>query len=263
MIKLAWLGRVLKPGVVLGSQKPAVRFALRMATPPPAKRQRHITMAATNMLDTSDFDRIEGEMRAYDEKREQVVKRSRDIQKLSKQAIFSLHRGADKEAEGRLAAAKKAAEELLPVIKENPTLRPGSYSNAIEEYAEALAFRCYLTDGRLIRQAEVELAEVEEYLGGVLDFTGELGRLAVVQATKRDEAAVQKARDLVEAIFGAFLQFDLRNGSLRKKFDTLKWTARKLENTLYELSLTKAGLVTKPDTAGEPAPEAAAGDGDA
>jgi hypothetical protein len=34
--------------------------------------------------------------------------------------------------------------------------------------------------------------------------------VAIVQATKRDEAAVQKARDLVEAIMGQFLRFDLR-----------------------------------------------------
>jgi hypothetical protein len=47
-------------------------------------------------------------------------------------------------------------------------------------------------------------------LGGILDFTGELGRVAIVQATKRDEAAVQKARDLVESIMGQFLRFDLR-----------------------------------------------------
>lgn len=33
----------------------------------------------------SDFERIDSELRAYDEKREQVIKRSRDIQKLSKQ----------------------------------------------------------------------------------------------------------------------------------------------------------------------------------
>ena len=47
-------------------------------------------------------------------------------------------------------------------------------------------------------------------LGGILDFTGELGRVAIVQATKRDEAAVQRARDLVEAIMGQFLRLDLR-----------------------------------------------------
>ena len=35
------------------------------------------------------------------------------------------------------------------------------------------------------------------------------------------------------------MQFDLRNGALRKKYDTLKYTLKKLENTLYELSLTE------------------------
>ena len=52
------------------------------------------------------------------------------------QAIFSLHRGATEEADQRLAAAKKAAEELLPTIKENPTLRQGSYSNASEQWGQ-------------------------------------------------------------------------------------------------------------------------------
>lgn len=90
----------------------------------------------------SEFARIEGEMRAYDEKRETVIKRSRNIQKLAKQAIFSLHRGAADEANQRLAAAKKGAEELLPIISAAPTLRPGSFSNAIEEYAEVCVCVC-------------------------------------------------------------------------------------------------------------------------
>lgn len=43
----------------------------------------------------------------------------------------------------------------------HPPLHPPSH-DAVEEYAEALAFRCYLNEGRLIKQGEVELAEVEE-----------------------------------------------------------------------------------------------------
>jgi predicted transcriptional regulator len=35
------------------------------------------------------------------------------------------------------------------------------------------------------------------------------------------------------------LQFDFRNGSLRKKFDSLKYTLKKMETTLYEQSLTE------------------------
>ena len=61
----------------------------------------------------SDFERIDSELRAYDEKREQVIKRSRDIGKLSKQAIFSLHRGADEEAQQRRIEELRQQGRLL------------------------------------------------------------------------------------------------------------------------------------------------------
>lgn len=47
------------------------------------------------------------------------------------------------------------------------------------------------------------------YLGGVLDFTGELNRYAVACATKRDAAAVSRCRDVVDALMGQFLQFGM------------------------------------------------------
>jgi hypothetical protein len=50
---------------------------------------------------------------------------------------------------------------------------------------------------------------------------------------------VARCRDLVEALMGQFLQFDFRNSPLRKRYDGLKYTLKKLENTLYELSLTE------------------------
>ncbi len=110
-----------------------------------------------------------------------------------------------------------------------------------------MILRTYLQEGRVATRKEVHLAEVEEYLGGVLDFTGELNRIAVAKATVRDKAAVQQARDVVETLQGQFLRFDLRNGALRKKYDALKYTLKKLENTLYELSLTENGLTSKPE----------------
>ena len=44
------------------------------------------------------------------------------------------------------------------------------------------------------------------YLGGVLDFTGELNRYAIAKATVRDVAEVQLCRDIVEGLMGEFLQ---------------------------------------------------------
>lgn len=44
------------------------------------------------------------------------------------------------------------------------------------------------------------------FLGGVLDFTGELNRYAIARATQRDREAVARCRDLVDALMGRFLQ---------------------------------------------------------
>jgi predicted translin family RNA/ssDNA-binding protein len=113
-------------------------------------------------VDVAEFDSIVQELKTYDERREIVIKRSRDIQKASKQAIFSLHRNAVQEAEQRLNSAATAAADILPLIEEMPTLRGGSYSNAVEEYAEAVCFLTYLREGRLPSRFEVKLAEVSE-----------------------------------------------------------------------------------------------------
>lgn len=50
----------------------------------------------------------------------------------------------------------------------------------------------------------------------------------------------------------ARVQFDFRNGALRKKFDGLKYTLKKMETTLYEQSLTE-NLGFKRETEAEPA----------
>lgn len=47
---------------------------------------------------------------------------------------------------------------------------------------------------------------MDRYLGGVLDFTGELNRYAVAKATVRDVQEVKRCRDITEALMGEFLQ---------------------------------------------------------
>jgi hypothetical protein len=50
---------------------------------------------------------------------------------------------------------------------------------------------------------------------------------------KKNEAL--KIREAVEEIYGEFLNFDLRNGELRKKSDQIKWNMQKLEDLVYDL----------------------------
>lgn len=52
------------------------------------------------------------------------------------------------------------------------------------------------------------------------------------------------------------VQFDFRNGALRKKFDALKYTLKKMETTLYEQSLTENLGFTRTADAGDEEPPA-------
>lgn len=185
-------------------------------------------------------------MQAYDKQRENIIKSTRDVLKNSKQAIFALHRGDRDKAVSLLDEAEAKARALLPLVQEERTLRQGSFANACEEYVEARAYQHYLEHGTLITMAALGFVDRDEYLGGVIDLTGELMRYAVARATERDTASVRRCADLVDAIQGCLIQFEFRNGSLRKKYDAVKWNMKKLETVLYELSLVSAGKVTAP-----------------
>lgn len=203
--------------------------------------KRNMTYASSGMINEEEFQKMVVDLATYDEKREQVIKRSRDIQKNAKQAIFSLHRGGTEQAAKQLATCEEVSELLRPVLSEFPDLKYGSFSNSMEEYAEARVFKMFIEERRLLAPSEIDVTR-EEYLGGVLDFCGELNRFCIAKATVRDVTEVKRCRDLVEGLMAVFLQFDFRNGALRKKFDSLKYTLKKMENTLYELALTEGGL---------------------
>ena len=73
---------------------------------------------------------------------------------------------------------------------------------------------------------------------------------------------MRKCRDVVDALMGIFLKFDFRNGALRKKYDALKYTLKKMENTLYELSLSDAAKRAREDDDVEGDGKRAKGDGE-
>jgi hypothetical protein len=56
---------------------------------------------------------------------------------------------------------------------------------------------------------DIACACLHRYLGGVLDFTGELNRYAIARATLRDVEAVRACRDLVQDIMAEFLEVTL------------------------------------------------------
>lgn len=61
---------------------------------------------------------IQQRMEKFDLLREQVIKECRDIQKWSKQSIFSIHRGNVKEAKTKLQLAHTLALKIADLIKD-------------------------------------------------------------------------------------------------------------------------------------------------
>ena len=184
---------------------------------------------------------VKARMDASDAARERVIKLSRDVQKGAKQAIFACHRGDGKKAEALLAAATAAAKAILDdpeLVTKWPQLRYGALSSALEEWAEAALFAHWLArDGAVAAPDALGLPlSDEEYLGGVCDLTGEIGRVAVAAATKRDVDAVHRvyATDVavLEQLGGLALP-----PKLGKKLDPLSTAVKKIEAILYELAL--------------------------
>ena len=63
-------------------------------------------------VDENDFEALREAMVLYDEQRDTVIKRARDITKASKVAIYCLHRGEIDKADAQIAQA--AALSISP-----------------------------------------------------------------------------------------------------------------------------------------------------
>ena len=73
-------------------------------------------IAEDSLLDLQAIDKIRDRMETYDKMREDVIKQARDVQKLSKLAIYSIHRGALKDSRAKLDQAMVFAMKILEIV---------------------------------------------------------------------------------------------------------------------------------------------------
>ena len=82
---------------------------------------------------------ISARMAAFDDEREGVIKKCRDVQKAAKQAIFAAHRGDLQKSKNLMETASKTAAAIIKDV--SPRLRKtGSLSAAMEEIASVIEF---------------------------------------------------------------------------------------------------------------------------
>lgn len=65
-----------------------------------------------------------------------------------------------------------------------------------------------------------------------MSFCQELARYAVGQATVGCSGSILLCKTLVEAVQLKLMEFDFRNGPLRRKFDGIKYATKRLDDLL-------------------------------
>lgn len=185
------------------------------------------------MLDKKEFRSIEKELLDYEKKRESFIQLSRDIIRISKKIIYSVHRNEMNEASKYILEIKTMMAKLP-----NDSSEMGIINVAKYEYVEAICFYEFVKNKRIPTKKELKI-DVDAYLLGLADLTGELGRKSVNDSIKKDIKSVILIKEVIEEIYGAFLNFDLRNGELRQKYDSIKWNLKKVEEIIHENSLRR------------------------
>lgn len=214
--------------------------------------------AMSSGIPSKEISAIRERMDHRDKLREKLIKTCRDGQKAAKQSIFAMHRGDAKRAATLLKECEDCVtNDLLPILKEEPTLRFGSFACVLEEYVEGKLFYAWLYGddvdgenhgtakgepqravGKILLPDEIPLKiSTDDYLGGLGDLTGEIGRFAVARGTARDKESVKLCLDSNRAVQLTIKMLGKLPRGMQKKVSMVNKSVEKLERVLYEQSL--------------------------
>ncbi|MBA0586017.1 uncharacterized protein LOC105794263 isoform X1 [Gossypium raimondii] len=207
------------------------------------------------------FSSYADHLNALNEKRERIVKASRDVTMNSKKVIFQVHRISKANREEVLEKAEKdlAAvrdQHISRLVKELQgtdfwKLRR-AYSPGVQEYVEAATFFKFCQTGTLLNLDEINASLLSlsdpsleplqinllDYLLGLADLTGELMRLAIGRISDGEveysERICQFVRDIYREL--TLLVPLMDDGSdMKTKMDTMLQSVVKIENACFSV----------------------------
>lgn len=157
------------------------------------------------------FENFKSELDEHHDRRERVIKASRDITAFSKKVIFALQRTktigkplSDKRVLGDVARLKKQiADTFTNVASDLQGINAYRYqrniSGGIQEYMEAILFEHYLQTQSLMTHDEAAktlpdsiMLSYEDYALGLFDMTGELMKIAITSMATNGKLPVRE-----------------------------------------------------------------------
>lgn len=79
--------------------------------------------------------------------------------------------------------------------------------------------------------------EIEDYLLGLCGVPSELSRFSVNSVTMQNFEWPQRCSLFVSNLFGSFRLLNLKNNNLRKRYDSIKYDVKKLEEVVYDITV--------------------------
>ncbi|KAL9024534.1 MAG: hypothetical protein Q9196_006449 [Gyalolechia fulgens] len=185
------------------------------------------------------FEAFRDELDEHHDRRERIIKASRDITALSKKIVRRLQSPVPPPIAKEIQPRHDNIKELFTLVA--PDLQGlnvwryrGQISGGCQEYVEAISFQHYLETQRLITHQEAQNLIPEgvqltanDYMLGLFDLTGELMRFGITSMATSGVMPRGAGKDGIESVD---LLADLR--LLRASFESLdisSWATKKVE----------------------------------
>ncbi|ORY88378.1 Translin [Leucosporidium creatinivorum] len=218
-----------------------------------------------------DFSYLKSSLEADAELREQIREAVRGVESTERACLAVLNR-VHSVGKEHTAQVLSSLTPLLPPLRASlaalATLIPStqfyryssSFSQSLQNASFIVVFSRFLeredvpTKEEVGRELEINpewrdkfFLPTEEYLHSLISLLNELSRLAVNRVTLGDYSAPVQYSKFSKELSTAFGLLNLKNDSLRKRFDGIKYDVKKLEEVVYDLSLR--GLLPTQTTA--------------
>ncbi|CCF34212.1 translin [Colletotrichum higginsianum] len=207
--------------------------------------------AAPESQFTPMFMNFRNELDQHHDRRERVIKASRDVTALSKKMVNKLGdlpNFATKEIATRMEEIKNHLTAIESDIQGINRYRYAYSLRCLEELVEALSFSHYLRTQTLISPEETAAAvpanvsiTENDYMYGLFDLFGEMMRFATVTTAQTGQLAGIEGRNILQDIHELSSCFEILpeipTKDFRGKMEVMRQSVRKVEKLGYGLAI--------------------------
>lgn len=185
------------------------------------------------------LEEIDKSLKDVQDRREKLIKGTRDVVMLCSKSIIAMHHGQLDDAKAKMDQAKTMLEEFRRYAKQDLYRY---ISVAEQELVEAHALRAVMEGSQIPSTKDLEVTG-ESYLTGLLDCVGEIKRLVYDRMRSGNEKDAEKLFAVMEEIYAAvypFAVYDNIVSGLRKKLDVARMLIEDIRAVVTEESRRKA-----------------------